>query len=198
MAGGETALLTGPPGDSHCDFGCWTGRLLARVHWGRLGRVAASTDLNPAVARLSRGIVLRVHEDDCEILRAGQLSRVPFAKPFPSPRVERVSPGHLVAVATGTDGTQAVVWRWYDAVVLGAEAGLFRLWEPGHGEVLAQPRRTKFSPQPGTRAYASAGLPGADWWLAGAVVAKAQDADVELDEVERFCTKYDLWPSSDA
>lgn len=148
--------------------------------------------------RLSCGIVLRVREEDCQILRAGQLCHIPFAKAFPGPRVERVSPGHLVAVATGTDGAQAVVWRWYDAVVLGEEDGRFRLWEPGHGEVLAQPRRDQFRPQPGTRAYLSAGLPGADWWLAGAVVAKAEDADVETDEVERFCTKYDLWPSSDA
>jgi hypothetical protein len=40
----------------------------------------------------------------------------------------------------------------------------------------------------------SAGLPGADWWVAGAVVAEAADADVELDAVERFCTEHDLWP----
>jgi hypothetical protein len=40
----------------------------------------------------------------------------------------------------------------------------------------------------------SAGLPGADWWAAGAAVAMAQDADVELDEVGRFCTEHGLWP----
>jgi hypothetical protein len=38
-----------------------------------------------------------------------------------------VSPGHLVAVATAPDGSEVVVWRWYDAVVLGEEAGLTRL-----------------------------------------------------------------------
>ena len=150
------------------------------------------------MSRLSCGIVLRVQEEACQVVRAGQLSLVPFAKAFPGPRVERVSPGHLVAIAAGADGMQAVVWRWYDAVVLGEEAGLFRLWEPGHGEVLAQSRRAQFRPQPGTRAYLSAGLPGADWWLDGPAVAQAEDADVETDEVERFCTKYDLWPSSDA
>jgi len=36
-------------------------------------------------------------------------------------------------------------------------------------------------------------VPGADWWVAGAAAAaRAEDADVELDEVERFCTERDL------
>jgi len=113
---------------------------------------------------------------------------------FPSPRTERVSPGHLVAVAAAADGAEAVVWRWYDAVILGEESGLVRLWEPAHGEVVAHPRRAGQHRQPGTRAYLSAGLPGADWWVASAAVAKAEDADVELDEVARFCTEFDLWP----
>lgn len=66
---------------------------------------------------------------------------------------------------------------WYDAVVLG---------EPAHREVVAQPRRVEQQRQPGTRAYLAAGLPGAEWWVAGAVMARGEDADVELDEVERF------------
>ena len=45
---------------------------------------------------------------------------------------------------------------------------MIRLWEPSHGEVLARPRPGHQSPQPGTRAYLSAGLPGAGWWVAGA------------------------------
>jgi len=129
----------------------------------------------------------------CEIVRDRQLRSVRYATPFPSPQTERVSPGHLVAIATAPDGTEAVVWRWYDAVVLGAEAGLIRLWEPSHGEVLAHPRPAHQSPQPGTRAYLSAGLPGADWWVAGAAAASAEDADVELDEVEQLYTERDLW-----
>jgi hypothetical protein len=104
-----------------------------------------------------------------------------------------VSPGHLVAVATVPNGSEVVIWRWYDAVVLGEEAGLIRLWEPAHGEVVAQPRRAQQLRPPGTRAYLSAGLPGADWWVAGAVAATAEDADVELDEVERFYDERDLW-----
>jgi hypothetical protein len=156
--------------------------------------MAASTDQILTPALLSCGIVLRVQEDACQILRAGQLSSVRYAKLFPSPRTERVSPGHLVAVATAADGAEVVVWRWYDAVVLGEEAGLVRLWEPAHGEVVAHPRRAQQHRQPGTRAYLSAGLPGADWWVAGAAVAKAEDADVELAEVERFYTGLGLWP----
>ncbi|HEY1641302.1 MAG TPA: hypothetical protein VGG35_11490 [Streptosporangiaceae bacterium] len=156
--------------------------------------MAAAADHGPAPASLSCGIVLRVQEDSCQILRAGPESWVSFARPFPSPRAERVSPGHLVAVAAAADGTEAVVWRWYDAVVLGREAGLIRLWEPAHGEIVAEPRPGHRYGQPGTRAYASAGLPGADWWVAGPVVARAQDADVDLEEVSRFCTEHGLWP----
>jgi len=156
--------------------------------------MAASRDegLTPAVLRC--GIVLHVEEDACQILRAGQLSSVRYASAFPSPRIERVSPGHLVAVAAAADGAETVVWRWYDAVVLGEESGLVWLWEPAHGEVLAHSRRAQQPRQPGTRAYLSAGLPGADWWVAGAAVGRAEDADVELDEVGRFCTDHGLWP----
>jgi hypothetical protein len=158
--------------------------------------MASSTHDSLTPAGLRCGIVQRVQEDVCQILLAGQLSRVRYAKPFPSPRTERVSPGHLVAVADAADGTQTVVWRWYDAVVLGEESGLIRLWEPAHGEVVAHPRRARQHRQPGARAYLSAGLPGADWWVAGAAVASADEADVELDEVERFCAERGLLPVS--
>ena len=153
----------------------------------------ASTQQGLGPSPLRCGIVLRVQEATCEIVGGGQLGSVQYAKQFPSPRTERVSPGHLVAVATAPDGSEVVVWRWYDAVVLGEESGLIRLWEPAHGEVVAQRRRARQQPLPGTRAYLSAGLPGADWWVAGAVAARAEDADVELDEVERFCDEHDLW-----
>ena len=151
----------------------------------------ANHDLVPP--QLSCGIVVRAREEACEIVRDRQICSVRYAKLFPLPRAERVSPGHLVALATAADGTEVVVWRWYDAVVLGAEAGLVRLWEPSHGEVMAQPRPAHQSPQPGTRAYLSAGLPGADWWVAGAAAASAEDAEVELDEVERLYTEHGLW-----
>lgn len=157
----------------------------------------AASDRPGTPARLRCGIVLHVQEDECQVLGAGQLSVVGYAPAFPAPRTERVSPGHLVAVATAADGAEAVVWRWYDAVVLAEQAGLVRLWEPAHGEVVAQPRRAEQHRQPGTRAYLSSGLPGADWWVSGAVVANAEDADVELEEVGRFCTAHGLWPGSD-
>lgn len=148
---------------------------------------------NLVPGRLRCGIVVRVREDACEISRDGRLCTVRYPTLFPSPRTERVSPGHLVAIASAADGTEVVAWRWYDAVVLGEEAGLIRLWEPAHGEVLAQPRSMYQSSQPGTRAYLSAGLPGADWWVAGGAAARAEDADVELDEVEQFYTEHELW-----
>ncbi len=146
-----------------------------------------------AARRLRRGIVLRVQEDTCEIFSAGQPESVGFARQFPTPRTQRVLPGHLVAVATAPSGSAVVIWRWYDAVVLGEEAGLIRMWEPAHGEVLAQPRRPRQPRQPGTRAYLSAGLPGADWWLAGAVAVSAEQAEVELDEVVLLHDDHDLW-----
>jgi hypothetical protein len=64
----------------------------------------------------------------------------PVATQFLAPRTQRVSPGHLVPVATAPNGSDVVIWRWYDAVLLGEEAGLIRMWQPAHGEVLARPR----------------------------------------------------------
>jgi hypothetical protein len=147
--------------------------------------------------RLLCGIVLRVQEDACQVLAEGQVVSVRYASQFPAPRRERVSPGHLVALAEVPDGSDAVVWRWYDAVVLGHEAGAVRLWEPAHGEVVAQPRRPRQQRhEPGTRAYLSAGLPGAEWWVAGRAVDRAEDADVELNEVERLYTDHGMWDSA--
>jgi len=112
--------------------------------------------------------------------------------PF-KPRADRVTPGHLVAIAATADGSEVIVWRWFDAVVLGEAAGQVRLWEPAHGEVLAQPRLSPLPHQPGSRAYLSAGLAGADWWVAGAAAVPAEDADVELEEVRRFYSDHGLW-----
>jgi hypothetical protein len=156
--------------------------------------MAIPVDQRPASALLRCGIVLHVQEEECRILHTGRLSSVRYVRAFPAPRTQRVSPGHLVAVTAAADGGEVVVWRWYDAVILGGEAGLVRLWEPAHGEVVARPRHAKQELKPGTRAYLSAGLPGADWWVAGPAVAEAENADVELDEVGRFCTDHGLWP----
>ena len=105
-----------------------------------------------------------------------------------------MSPSHLVAIATGPDGTDVVVWRWYDAVVLGTEDdGSVRLWEWAHGEVIPQPRASYQKQDPGSRAYASAGLPGAEWWVTDRACGAPQRADVELDDVEALYTENDLW-----
>jgi hypothetical protein len=119
---------------------------------------------------------------------------VRYAPQFPGPRRERVLPGHLVAIAEAA-GATAVVWRWYDAVVLGRDAESVRLWEPAHGEVAAQ-RRWPQQYSAGTRAYLSAGLPGADWWVAGPVADRAEDAQVELDEVKRLYTEHAMWDAA--
>lgn len=141
--------------------------------------------------RLQTARVLRViDERACDTWRHGVVDAVPFAATLPSPRTERVSPGHLVAVATAPDGTDVVIWRWYDAVVLGEEAdGSVRLWEPAHGEVVARPRPSYQQQVPGLRAYASAGLPGADWWVVGGT-------DVELTEVAALYSEHNLWSTA--
>ena len=144
-------------------------------------------------ADLSLAVVVRVTEDDCEVVADGRLLVVGYALPFPRPRSERVAPGHLVAVASAPDGATVIVWRWYDAVVVGSADGQVRLWEPAHGEVLARPRRPQAQPALGSRAYASAGLPGAEWWVAGRAGPRAEDADVELDEVRAFLTDVGMW-----
>ncbi len=136
---------------------------------------------------------------------AGQRAVLPYAQPFPKPRAERVAPGHLVAVATVAEGAAVdvavadvaavVVWRWFDAVVLERAGRSVSLWEPGHGVVLAEPRDLQRTYRPGSRAYLSAGLPGAQWWVTGPVVDRAESADVDLDEVEQFLTGLGLWAS---
>lgn len=52
---------------------------------------------------------------------------------------------------------------------------------------------TIYGYRPGSRAYLSVGLPGAEWSVAGPVAGRAEEADVELDEVQRFLTSAGLW-----
>ena len=144
--------------------------------------------------RLRTARVIRVDEHACEVWSHGEVNPVTFAATFPSPRIQRVSPGHLVAIASGPSGDDVVVWRWYDAVVLGTEDnGSARLWEPAHGEFIAKARATYETQDPGTRAYASAGLPGAEWWVADSADGAPHSVDVELNEVAAVYTESDLW-----
>ena len=144
-----------------------------------------SFELRPA-------LVLKPGNDACEVFERDQLSLVPYAAPL-KPRAEGITPGQLVAIASATDGTQAIVWRWFDAVVLGEAGDQVRLWEPAHGEVLARPRLPQLRYRPAQRAYLSAGLPGADWWVSGVATGVAEQADVELDAVHEFYTSHGLW-----
>lgn len=142
---------------------------------------------------LRLAIVLRTSEDVCTVFVQDHQAELPYAVPFPKPHVERVAPGHLVAIASASDGTDVVAWRWYDAVVLSAAAGQVTLWEPTHGEVLATARDPQRAYRPGSRAYLSAGLPGAEWWVAGPSVNRGEDADVDLVELELFFTDHGVW-----
>lgn len=141
-------------------------------------------DMDREAPPLRCGIVLRVEEDVCQVLIRGKVISVRYAPLFPTLRLERVSPVHLVAIAQAPGGAEAVVWRWYDAVVLGVEAGSVRLWESGHGEILAERRRPRQRYDPGTRAYLSSGLPGAEWWVAGRAAAVRSPAWLSEDQVD--------------
>lgn len=143
----------------------------------------------PRTARA--GVVLRPGDVECEVSFGSQTAAVRYSGPF-GPRAQSLTPGHLVAMTVAPDADALILWRWYDAVVLEQSAQDVRLWEPGHGEVLAQQRDPLSRYPVGTRAYASAGLPGAQWWVEGPVAA-VEDVDVDLDEVLAFYTAHDLW-----
>jgi hypothetical protein len=152
------------------------------------------TDVRPRRVRCA--IALRVEEQTCEVWSEGARVSTAYAPQFPSPRTQRVSPGHLLAVATAPDGRDFVVWRWYDAVVLGHDASRVRLWEPAHGEVVAEPRASYQLQEPGSRVYASAGLPGAEWWVASPVSGSPDNVDVELDTVCALYADNGLWATA--
>jgi hypothetical protein len=66
-------------------------------------------------------------------------------------------------------------------------------FEPVSTTAFQQRRRGACPPAGWPRHRPIAGSAGADWWVAGAAATTAEDADVELDEVERFCTAHNLW-----
>lgn len=153
----------------------------------------------PPQPELSLAVALAVTEDDAEVHDGTDRRRVRFAPPFPTPRTERVHPGHLVAVATTSVGEAAIVWRWFDAVVLGAASdGAVQLWEPAHGVIVARLRDPHATVVPGRRVQASAGLPGADWW---AVVPRDADPrtvepsglEPDLAAIGRLYSEHGLW-----
>ena len=143
--------------------------------------------------RLRLAIVLDTTEDECTVFVDDRRLVVPYAAPFPRPRIERVRPGHLVAIACDAGEPGVVLWRWFDAVVVDATGQSVTVWEPGHGTVIATRRNSEHSYRPGGRAYLSAGLPGSPWWLAGPAVNRAEDADVDLAEVASFFSDLGWW-----
>jgi hypothetical protein len=141
----------------------------------------------PPPPRLRTAVVLEPSAERCVVGARGDRRTVGYAAPFRS-RAAELRPGHLVALAPGEP--ELVVWRWFDGVALEVHDGGARVWEPAHGEVQAQARRPVGA---GSRAYLSAGLPGADWWVAGPTDVDPEDADVELDEVVAFYERHGLW-----
>jgi hypothetical protein len=155
--------------------------------------MTSAPDRQRAAPRLQVAIVLSAAEDECTVYADDATRMVSFAAPFPRPRAGRVAPGNLVATASQPGGSEVIVWRWFDAVVVGQAGQVITLWEPNHGTVVAQPRDPQQVRRLGSRAYVSAGLPGADWWLAGPAVDRAERAAVDLDEVRDFFTSHALW-----
>lgn len=170
-------------------------RFFAR-HLSAAGGAPAHAPSAAVPERLRAGRVLEVEEHTCRVSTERGPTVARYAPQLPTPRAERISPGHLVALARAHDGSDVVVWRWYDAVVLGQSPGSVRLWEPAHGEVTARPRRDGQLYAVGTRAYASAGLPGSEWWVAGPATEHFAEVDVELDDVFRLYTDHGLWTSA--
>lgn len=172
-------------------------RLTAAVKLLDTSRMPPTDDGSLLPSQLHTAVVVRVEEQVCEAWSAGVLISARYAPQFPEPRTERVSPGHLVATAKGPDARHVVLWRWYDAVVVGHEdGGKVRLWEPSHGEVVAQSRSSYQQQVPGARAYVSAGLPDADWWVASAVTPPSEPAIVELGAVAALYTDNGLWETA--
>jgi hypothetical protein len=179
-----------------------TGELLpwGRVHRARGSRhdgpMTTAPGRDPNAPRLQAAIVLRATEDECTVVADGMARTVSYAPPFPRPRAGRVAPGSLVAIARESGGAEVILWRWFDAVVVDRTEDGVTLWEPNHGTVVAAPRDPRHRYRPGSRAYLSAGLPGAEWWVAGPAVDRAESAQVELDEVRDFFTRHNLWSAS--
>jgi hypothetical protein len=158
-----------------------------------MGRMTSSPVGQRAAPPLEAAIVLSAAEDECTVYADDRSRVVPYAEPFPRPRAGRVAPGNLVAIASAPGGSDVIVWRWFDAVVLDQAGEVVTLWEPNHGTVLARPRVPEHVYRPGSRAYVSAGLPGADWWVAGPAVDRTENAAVDLDEVRDFFSSHGLW-----
>lgn len=70
------------------------------------------------------------------------------------------------------------------------------LWEPGHGVVVATPRDPARTYLPGSQAWLSSGLAGADRWVCSPAGGPATEAEVDLDEVAAFLAGHGLLPGT--
>ncbi len=120
---------------------------------------------------LRLAIVLRVHEGTCDIASDDGPVTVRYVAQFPSPRTEPVSLGHLVIVAEAPDGTAVVVWRRYDAVALGEQNDPIKMWGTRPRRGVGPAKIHLHCTGAGHARPPVAGLPGADWWVAGPVAA---------------------------
>lgn len=155
------------------------------------GRQTAPSLEEAREPQLRLAIVLSTSEDACTSSR--RMSR-PWClrRALPKAPYRAVAPGNLVAIAATPDGSEVVVWRGTAPSSWERPMGRSGSGSRSHGEVLAQARDPRRAHRPGSPAYLSAGLAG-DWWVAGPTVARAEAAALELDEVQRFFIRHDLW-----
>jgi len=144
----------------------WVG--LLRACRGRASRWAhdfltGTTASRPKATSSDRP---RATEDECTVFADGGPRVVSYALP-PRPRARRVAPGDLMVIAGESGAFEVILWRWFDAVVVDQAGLVSRSGEPNHGTVVAQARDRRQGHRPGSRANLSAGLPGAEWWVAG-------------------------------
>jgi hypothetical protein len=156
----------------------------------------SSSTQKSLLLNLQTAVVLSVTENMCRVWSARGAEDVDFASFFPSERTKRVSPGHLVAIASRPNvDAGLIVWRWFDAVVISdLDDRRVHIWEPAHGAVVAELRPEASPAFPGSRMWASSGLPGAEWWVANPVAERPETAGVDLDELSAFLIENELWP----
>lgn len=100
---------------------------------------------------------------------------------------------YIVAIADDVDGTALIISRWFGAVVTDVGDGQGALWNRFTGRSWLGPAIPTVRFPVGSRAYASSGLSGAEWWVAGYAAVRAGDADVDADQVVEFFTAHGLW-----
>jgi len=158
-----------------------------------VGVVGNHSHSREADRALHGATVLDAMADECLVYGNGREYVARYAAPFGS-KSGTVAPGHLVAIHVTQSESSLVLWRWYDALVIrDGPDGTVEMWEPAHGTVTAVRRQVGTELRPGGRAYLSAGLAGAPWWVNDMVTSSPEDANVEFGEVVAFYDEHELW-----